>query len=171
MIREELLLHPAFLVFHFVIDAAVDRVATRMKRKVADTKNPKVVWTQREDDELIKAVLAARKSREDEDGNDSDEEEDWDSIADLVPGKKTAVQCYKRYSTLVIKQESQGDDTSKDDDGASKNSGSKTKKIKSSNEEFGWKAEEIELLKKLAEDYTKRNGKAVVNCVMVMVSV
>jgi len=164
-------LHPSFLAFHSVIDAEVDRVATRMKRKVADTKNPKVVWTQHEDDELIKAVLAARKSREDEDGNDSDEEEDWDSIADLVPGKKTAVQCYKRYSTLEINQESQGDDTSKDEDGASKSSGSKMKKIKTSNEELGWKAEEIELLKKLTEDYTKRNGKVVVNRVMVLVAV
>ena len=130
-----------------------------MKRKVADTKNSKVAWTQDEDDELMKAVLAARKSREDEDGNDSDEEEDWDSIADLLPGKKTAVQCYKRYSTLVSKEGSLGDETSKEEDGVSKNSGSKTKKAKHSNEELGWKAEEIELLKKLTEDYTKRNGK------------
>ncbi len=131
-----------------------------MKRKATDTKNPKVIWTQDEDDELMKAVLAAQKGRdgENEDRNDSDEEEDWDSIADLLPGKKTAVQCYKRYAALKFKQVSPDDPDSKEDDGASKVGASKTKKPKISNEDSEWKSEEVELLKKLAEDYTKRNG-------------
>jgi len=138
----------------------LDLAGGEMKRKVADAKVPKVVWTQDEDTELMAAVLAAQKVKDedDEDGNNSDDEEDWDAIAELLSGKKTAVQCYKRYSVLKSTEESGGEPATNDEDGASKTDGSKTKKTKPNSEDSGWKAEEVELLKKLTEDYTKRNG-------------
>jgi Myb-like DNA-binding domain len=136
-----------------------------MKRKATDTKNPKVIWTEDEDGELMKAVLAAQTSREqeNENDNDSDEEEDWDAIADTLSGNKTAVQCYKRYRALQNKAVlSPTAAAPKDDDGASKDddtsqdSSSQAKRPKT--DESGWNTQEIDLLKKLAEEYTKRNG-------------
>lgn len=66
----------------------------------------KVVWTADDDDALLKAVLLDRQGREAatidnaaEVGDTTEDEEDWDAIAEAVPGK-TPVHCLKRYLFL-----------------------------------------------------------------------
>lgn len=70
----------------------------------------KIVWTPKEDEALMIAVLEERKTRDekedevDEDEEDDFEEEeeedweviDWDLISESVPGR-SAVECLKRY--------------------------------------------------------------------------
>lgn len=150
-----------------------------MKRKVEDTKKSKVTWTDEEDDALLKAVLEDRQNRQAE--GDGDEDEDWDEIAKAVPGK-TPVQCLKRYMTNFKEPDSseaapehasrteakddkdgndesddeEEDDDDDDDDEEDDDSGSpnKPKKIKKeSHNAPGWNHDEIELLKKLVEQY------------------
>lgn len=145
-----------------------------MKRKAEDTKKSKVTWTDEEDDALLKAVVEDKQNREAEaDGDEEEEEEeDWDDIAKAVPGK-TPVQCYKRYiqkfknaPTTRIKPESaarpsegegkDGDDEEEeddeDDDDVDENGEPKKgKRVKK--EGSGWGADEVELLKKLVEQY------------------
>mmetsp|Transcript_9017 Transcript_9017/g.24987 ORF Transcript_9017/g.24987 Transcript_9017/m.24987 type:complete len:462 (-) Transcript_9017:66-1451(-) len=53
-----------------------------------------VFWTTEEDDILLRAAV---------DDQEEDGEEDWDSIAQLIPGK-SAVQCLKRYIVLNQKE-------------------------------------------------------------------
>lgn len=63
----------------------------------ASDKKVKATWTGAEDDTLLKAVLEDHQKRESE-GN-GDDEEDWDEIAQHLPNK-TPVQCLKRYMLL-----------------------------------------------------------------------
>jgi Myb-like DNA-binding domain len=56
----------------------------------------RAVWTTSEDNALLKAVVLDKKRR---DTSTESDEEDWDTIAESIPGK-TAVQCLKRYMVL-----------------------------------------------------------------------
>jgi hypothetical protein len=68
-----------------------------MKRR-SDEKKSKVSWSASEDDALLKAVLEDNQDREAE-GGDAEDEEDWDEIAKSITGK-TPVQCLKRYMVI-----------------------------------------------------------------------
>ncbi len=60
--------------------------------KTAKTKTNKVVWSEEEDNLLLRTV---------EEGKYQKDEEDWDEIAkESFPDSKTAVQCLKRYMVL-----------------------------------------------------------------------
>lgn len=139
----------------------------KSKRKVEETKKSKVAWTDEEDDALLKAVLEDKQNREAE--GDTEEEEDWDEIAKAVPGK-TPVQCLKRYMTNFKEPESseagpeqatkteEKEDASESDDDASDEDDDeespKAKKVKKESENApGWNHDEVELLKKLVEQY------------------
>jgi hypothetical protein len=138
-----------------------------LKRKGDDSKKSKTVWSATEDDALLKAVVEDQQDREAE--GDGEEEEDWDEIAKVVPGK-TPVQCLKRYILLNRKQasaptepsspaaesvkeeeEEEQDEEEDEDSPVSK----KTKRVKKDTETSGskWSTDEIELLKKLVEQY------------------
>mmetsp|Transcript_11375 Transcript_11375/g.27094 ORF Transcript_11375/g.27094 Transcript_11375/m.27094 type:complete len:485 (-) Transcript_11375:196-1650(-) len=65
----------------------------------------KIVWTADEDEQLFNAVELDKQHRVD----DSEDDEDWDMIAQSVPGK-TAVQCFKRY--LVLNRDRGGGESS-----------------------------------------------------------
>ena len=67
----------------------------------------KVVWTADEDEKLFNAVELDKQHRRGEE--ESEDDEDWDTIAQSVPGK-TAVQCFKRY--LVLNRDSTGGESS-----------------------------------------------------------
>jgi hypothetical protein len=123
-----------------------------MKRKGDDTKKSKV-FTAEEDDALLKAVLEDKQDREAE--GDGEEEEDWDEISKVVPGK-TPVQCLKRYMTLNQKQGGASESSaaaseSKDDDSDSPKKSKRPKKDSEPSQK--WSNDEIELLKKLVEQY------------------
>jgi hypothetical protein len=145
-----------------------------MKRTSDDAKKAKVAWTASEDDALLKAVLEDQDARE----PDADEEEDWDEIAKTVP-EKTPVQCLKRYLALNRKQasavsapqasspvpaEKPGDEDENDedeeeeeeeeDDESDSQPTKKQKLVKKDTEASGkWTPDEIELLRKLVEQY------------------
>jgi hypothetical protein len=146
-----------------------------MKRKGDDPKKAKVSWSAPEDDALLKAVLDDQNARE----PDADEEEDWDEIAKSVP-EKTPVQCLKRYLALNRKQasavtapqasspvpaeklgdedEDENDEDEEEDEEEEEESESqptkKQKLIKKETESSGkWTPDEIELLRKLVEQY------------------
>jgi hypothetical protein len=137
------------------------------KRKGDDSKKSKTVWSATEDDALLKAVIEDQQDREAE--GDGEEEEDWDEIAKVVPGK-TPVQCLKRYILLnrkpasaptepsspaaesVKEEEEEEQDEEEDEDSPVSK---KTKRAKKDPETSGskWSTDEIELLKKLVEQY------------------
>ncbi len=145
-----------------------------MKRKVEETKKSKVTWSDEEDDALLKAVLEDRQNRDAE--GDGEEDEDWDEIAKAIPGK-TPVQCLKRYITNFKEPESSevapehssrpeekddedesededDDDDDEDDDDDGSGSPNKSKKSKKEMQNVpGWNNDEVELLKKLVEQY------------------
>ena len=126
-----------------------------MKRKSEDPKKPRAVWSAAEDDALLKAVLEDQQDREAE--GDADEEEDWDEIAKAVAGK-SPVQCLKRYLILNRKQDTAGSAESPGTaSGAQDDSESPTKKARRPRKEnepsSKWSQEEVELLKKLVEQY------------------
>ncbi|KAL3919109.1 MAG: hypothetical protein SGILL_003918, partial [Bacillariaceae sp.] len=73
-----------------------------MKRRSEDTKKSKAVWTDDDDEALLKAVSEDQKNRATD--GDAEDEEDWDEIAKSVPGK-TPVQCLKRYMALNSKKQ------------------------------------------------------------------
>ena len=139
----------------------------KSKRKVEETKKSKVAWTDEEDDALLKAVLEDKQNREAE--GDPEEEEDWDEIAKAVPGK-TPVQCLKRYMTnfkepesneagpeQATKSEDKEEASESDDDASDEDDDEespKSKKVKKESENApGWNHDEVELLKKLVEQY------------------
>lgn len=133
-----------------------------MKRKSDDMKKSKAVWTAAEDDALLKAVVEDQQDREAE--GDGEEEEDWDEIAEAVP-EKSPVQCLKRYMVLNRKQDSAPSaDTSspptveKEEEEEEEEPGSPAaKKPKRARKETDssakWTHDEVELLKKLVEQY------------------
>ena len=54
-------------------------------------------WMPLDDQALLKAVKEERDSRG---NNQCEDDEDWESIAEKIPGK-SAVQCVKRYISLI----------------------------------------------------------------------
>jgi len=122
-----------------------------MKRKSED-KKAKVVWTPAEDDTLMKAVLEDQQDR-DAEGNE-EEDEDWDEIAKSVEGK-TAVQCFKRYMKLNEKKagDAESAPSVKEDDSPAAKKAKTTKEKGESAPGKVWSSEEVELLKKLVEQY------------------
>lgn len=138
-----------------------------MKRKNDDSKKAKTAWSASEDDALLKAVLEDQQDRD----AGGDDEEDWDDIAKSVPGK-TPVQCLKRYIALNKKQgnssssaattstvaspaaSKQGGEDDEDEDDDASPASKKLKASKKDAEGSGkWTQDEIELLKKLVEQY------------------
>jgi hypothetical protein len=126
------------------------------KRKSGDDqRKSKNAWSAAEDDALLKAVLEDQQDREAE--GDGDEEEDWDEIAKAVEGK-SPVQCLKRYLILNRKQESSPDATSPESSKENETDSPVAKKAKRQKKESdssskSWSGDEIELLKKLVEQY------------------
>lgn len=126
------------------------------KRKSGDDqKKSKNAWSAAEDDALLKAVLEDQQDREAE--GEGDEEEDWDEIAKAVEGK-TPVQCLKRYLIVNRKQESPPDATSPESSKDNEIDSPVAKKAKRPKKESdpsskSWTPDEIELLKKLVEQY------------------
>lgn len=130
---------------------------TSVKRKSEDPKKSKAVWSASEDEALLKAVIEDQQDREAE--GDGEEDEDWDEIAKSVQGK-TPVQCLKRYIALNRKQEASpiGTATSPAPEKEEEEESPVSKKAKRSKKEAEpsstkWSPDEIELLKKLVEQY------------------
>jgi hypothetical protein len=117
------------------------------KRKADDTKKGKANWTASEDEVLLKAVIEDQQNREAE--GQEDEEEDWDEIAQSLPGK-TPVQCLKRYMLL---NQSGGDDDDSAPVSKKARRASKAKQKEEAVDPFNWSKEDIDLLKKLVEQY------------------
>lgn len=142
-----------------------------MKRKYQASKKAKAVWTSEEDVELMAAVQKAQRERGEcsDDEEHSDDEEDWDSIAESlaakksisVSGEKTAVQCYKRYRLLKEKESTSPEEKQHEEGGVLAESEAKKPRA----EDSKWSDEEIELLDKLAEAYTKKHGKSIADVV------
>lgn len=121
-------------------------------------KKGKLEWTPDEDEALMLAVIADRERREE------DEEEDWDEIAKAVPGK-TPVQCLRRYMGNLSKKEEEAPAAppaaaaalkrSSDDDEEEPMASPLTKKAKMivGGEGAEWTQEEMDLLKKLVEQF------------------
>lgn len=97
-------------------------------------KKRKSAWTSAEDELLLKLV------HEDQEAH---EEEDWDSIAEKIPGR-SAVQCLKRYMSIGDSKQA-----------AVKPEVEPAKQERESDEEGKpiWLDEESDLLKKLVEQY------------------
>jgi hypothetical protein len=107
-------------------------------------------WSAVEDDYLLKAVLEDQQSRK-ESGED---EEDWDVIADAIPGK-TPVQCLKRHMILNTPERQAAvvaavakDPTSDNESKSLTNEGGSQ-----DSDDSNWTMEEKDLLKKLVEQY------------------
>ena len=105
--KEELGAATASLDMSKVIMRSNTQTSAEAKRA---KRNYKIVWTPKEDEALMIAVLEERKTRDEkEDEMDDDEEDDfdeedeedwevidWDLIAETVPGR-SSVECLKRY--------------------------------------------------------------------------
>ena len=139
---------------------------------MSDTKKSKVLFTAEDDDALLKAVLEDKQDREAE--GHGEEDEDWDEIAKNVPGK-TPVQCLKRYMALnrkqgggggggesksptsaaaVAKSEPGGDVQGGGIPGESSDSRQPKRQKTGGLEPLQkWTGDEVELLKKLVEQY------------------
>lgn len=137
---------------------AVSPPEAEKKRKSDDSKKSKSSWTAAEDDALLKAVLEDQQDREAE--GDGEEEEDWDEIAKSVTGK-TPVQCLKRYMVLNRKQggksiERASSSADEKDEDPESHVAKKPKRVKVKEPEASsgkWTHDEMELLKKLVEQY------------------
>jgi len=73
-----------------------------LKEKKTSSRKRKQPWTVAEEETLMLAVLGDKQRREtcsDQSNNEADEE-DWDEIANFVPGR-TPVECLKRYTKGV----------------------------------------------------------------------
>jgi hypothetical protein len=130
----------------------------KMKRKSDDSKKSRAVWSAAEDDALLKAVLEDQQDREAE--GDGDEDEDWDDISKSVPGK-SPVQCLKRYMSLNKKGQAGAPteptspvEAEKEEDTTESPDAKKPKRgKKEADSSAKWSASEIELLKKLVDQY------------------
>ena len=106
-------------------------------------------WSAIEDGYLLKAVLEDQQSRKDT----GDDEEDWDVIADAIPGK-TPVQCLKRYMILNTPERQAAaavaakEPTSDTEGNTLTNEGGSQ-----DSDDSSWTLEEQDLLKKLVEQY------------------
>ena len=116
------------------------------------------LWSDADDDELLRAVVADRKKRgvgTNEEQND-EEEDDWDEIAKSVPGK-TPVQCLRRFMKLDGgEQRGIAMDDADDSESASPSSSdrAKAKKPRKDSDQVSWSQEEVDLLRKLVEAYS-----------------
>jgi hypothetical protein len=130
----------------------------KMKRKSDDSKKSRAVWSAAEDDTLLKAVLEDQQDREAE--GDGDEDEDWDDISKSVPGK-SPVLCLKRYMSLNKKGQAGAPteptspvEAEKEEDTTESPEAKKPKRgKKEADSSAKWSASEIELLKKLVDQY------------------
>lgn len=124
-------------------------------------KKGKQAWTPDEDEALMLAVIADRQRREDND--EEEEEEDWDEIAKAVPGK-TPVNCLRRYMGQLNKKEEKAEGASlpasakrgtpdEEDEESFSSHLSKKTKLAAGEEDGDWTQEEVDLLKKLVEQY------------------
>lgn len=128
-------------------------------------KRSKPGWTPEEDEALLRAVSQEHRGGLDEEEH---EDEDWDAIADHVPGK-SAVQCFKRYSKISkgrklsrsesMASSSMGDHSQEyeeendNDDQGSERKPSPTDASPPCDGAGDWTEEEIVLLKRLVETY------------------
>ena len=64
----------------------------------AEKKRRKSQWTAAEDEALLEA-MAQERHNSGMDYDDEFEDEDWDAVAENVPGK-SAVECFKRYTKM-----------------------------------------------------------------------
>lgn len=128
------------------------------------SKRRRTPWTAAEDEILLKAVAKERESAHVDDEDDF-EDEDWDIIAQSLPGK-SAVHCFKRFTKLArgkkldrsasisssLGTHSQSHDADEmDDEGSTKESAANED---SANDGAGdWSEDEINLLKRLVETY------------------
>jgi hypothetical protein len=104
-------------------------------------------WSAVEDDYLLKAVFEDQHGRKDL----GDDEEDWDVIAEAIPGK-TPVQCLKRYMILSTQERQAVDVAAKDQTSENEGNELNTGGSKGS-DESNWTTEEHDLLNKLVEQY------------------
>ena len=143
-----------------------------MKRRSEDKKS-KVSWSASEDDALLKAILEDKQDREAEAG-EAEDEEDWDEIAKSIAGK-TPVQCLKRYMVINSRKSSESSskldtadsntnaDTEEDKKAASGGDveedadDEEEKEPKRARKEgdasLRWPQDDLDLLKKLVENY------------------
>lgn len=124
-------------------------------------KKPAAVWNAEQDGALLKAVDEDRAARSGPAA--SEEEEDWDSIAEKVPDR-SAVQCLKRYLVLKV-QEQNGNNSNSSSNGdfpptkrrrQDSDTAAAAAAAASVNESYGgddWAPDEVELLRKLVEEY------------------
>ena len=126
------------------------------------SKRRRTPWTASEDEILMKAVAKERETA-DVDDEDDFEDEDWDIIAQSLPGK-SAVHCFKRFTKLTRGKKldrsasissslgTQPHDADEmDDEGSTKESAANEA---SANDGAGdWSEDEINLLKRLVETY------------------
>ena len=111
------------------------------------SKKAKSSWTAEEDEALLKAVQEDRDNHEEE-----EEEEDWDEIANAVPGK-SAVQCLKRHMVLVEKEKEKASPKKKKVAASPAVAARASADDAGSGEDGNWTGNEIELLRKLVEQY------------------
>jgi hypothetical protein len=131
------------------------------------TKRSKTVWTPAEDEALRRAVARTAEGHVDHTTEDF-EDEDWDTISEGVPGK-SAVQCFKQFTTLTRaeerKRKEEGDmDATSEPESAPLGSVVSSPKLESHvaktaspppiNDGSGfWSEDEIKLMSKLVETY------------------
>lgn len=143
----------------------------------------KVEWAPVEDEALMLAVIADRKNRGVE--ADEDEEEDWDEISKDIEGK-TPVQCLRRYMRHLNRKEGGGskgsnesfgvsagksDEEDEKPESTSETSQPPAKKVKKSKDapvepQEKWEQPEVDLLKKLVEQYQDSEFRVVEECVV-----
>uniref|UniRef100_A0A7S3P8G1 Uncharacterized protein n=1 Tax=Amphora coffeiformis TaxID=265554 RepID=A0A7S3P8G1_9STRA len=150
---------------------AAASVAERKRRSTNESDNENVEkkrrksqWTAAEDEALLGAMAQERhNSGMAED--DEFEDEDWDAVAENVPGK-SAVECFKRYTKMHASKKisrstshssslgTQSHDGEEDMDGDTSHKGGAASKIPPAIDGAGdWTEDEILLLKRLVETY------------------
>lgn len=127
----------------------------------AEKKRRKAQWTAEEDEALVRAMAQERHNAGLTD-DDEFEDEDWDAVAENVPGK-SAVECFKRYTIMNAskniarssslnassEEEVDGDSTSRKEQAA--DAASKTLSPVEGSDD--WAEDEVLLLRRLVETY------------------
>jgi Myb-like DNA-binding domain len=119
--------------------------------KKSSPKKSRILWTDTEDDELLRAVVADRKKRGADE--DDDDEDDWDEIAKAVSGK-TPVQCLRRFMKLDGGGSRGALEDAEESPSSSPPGKAKAKKPRKELDQATWSQEEIDLLRKLVEAYS-----------------